>query len=141
MEIRTADESGVTVMSVSGRLDSVTSGALETEVTNRIAAGQTRLVLDLTALDYISSAGLRVFLIAARTLRGKGALGLAAPRDGPAVAFRWTPTLSVEREVGYRRRRERRLSAMASLLDVLPRIGRFRPICRRRRPRGVRHGV
>jgi len=80
VEIRTVDESGVTVMSVSGRLDSVTSGALDTEVKNRIAAGQTRLVLDLSALDYISSAGLRVFLIAARALRDKGALGLAAPQ-------------------------------------------------------------
>jgi stage II sporulation protein AA (anti-sigma F factor antagonist) len=80
VEIRTADVSGVTVMSVSGRLDSVTSGALDTEVKNRIAAGQTRLVLDLSALDYISSAGLRVVLSAARPLRDKGAVGLAAPR-------------------------------------------------------------
>ena len=84
MEIRTADESGVTVMSVSGRLDSVTSGALSTEVKNRIAAGWTWLVLDLSALDYISSAGLRVFLIAACTLRDKGALGPRAAADGPA---------------------------------------------------------
>lgn len=79
MEIRTAAESGVTVMTVIGRLDSVTSTALETEVKNRIAAGGTRLVFDLSALEYISSAGLRVFLIAARTLKDKGALALAAP--------------------------------------------------------------
>ena len=83
MEIRTADESGVTVMSVSGRLDSVTSGALDTEVKNRIAAGQTRLVLDLTALDYISSAGLRVFLIAARTFATRA-------RSGSRRRSRWS---------------------------------------------------
>ena len=43
------------------------------------------------------------------------------------VAFRLTPTLSVESEVGYRRDTTGRLSATASLLYDLPRIGRFMP--------------
>ena len=50
-----------------------------------------------------------------------------SPRVGAAVAFRLTPTLSVESEVGYRRDMAGRLSATASLLYDLPRIGRFRP--------------
>jgi opacity protein-like surface antigen len=50
-----------------------------------------------------------------------------SPRVGAAVAFRLTPTLSVESEVGYRHDMARRLSATASLLYDLPRIGRFRP--------------
>jgi opacity protein-like surface antigen len=50
-----------------------------------------------------------------------------SPRVGAAVAFRLTPTLSVESEVGYRRDTTGRLSAAASLLYDLPRFGRFRP--------------
>jgi hypothetical protein len=50
-----------------------------------------------------------------------------SPRVGAAVAFRLTPTLSVESEVGYCRDMTGRLSATASLLYDLPRIGRFRP--------------
>ena len=50
-----------------------------------------------------------------------------SPRVGAAVAFRLTPTLSVESEVGYRHDMTGRLSATASLLYDLPRIGRFRP--------------
>ena len=50
-----------------------------------------------------------------------------SPRVGAAVAFRLTPTLSVESEVGYRPDLTGRLSATASLLYDLPRIGRFKP--------------
>jgi anti-anti-sigma factor len=44
-----------------------------------VDAGSRRLVLDLTDLVYVSSAGIRVFLLAARQLRGRGTLLLAAP--------------------------------------------------------------
>lgn len=50
-----------------------------------------------------------------------------SPRVGAAVAFRLTPTLSVEGEVGYRHDTAGRLSSSASLLYDLPRIGRFMP--------------
>jgi opacity protein-like surface antigen len=50
-----------------------------------------------------------------------------SPRVGAAVAFRLTPTLSVESELGYCHDMTGRLSATASLLYDLPRIGRFRP--------------
>ena len=50
-----------------------------------------------------------------------------SPRVGAAVAFRLTPTLSVESEVGYCHDVASRLSATASLLYDLPGIGRLRP--------------
>ena len=50
-----------------------------------------------------------------------------SPRVGAAVAVRLTPTLSVESEVGYRHDMASRLSATASLLYDLPRIGRVMP--------------
>lgn len=48
-------------------------------------------------------------------------------RVGAAVAFRLTPNVSVESEVGYGRDTTGRLSAAASLLYDLPRIGRVKP--------------
>ncbi len=45
---------------VSGRLDTVTSPALEAELND--LDGVTELTIDLSGLDYISSSGLRVLL-------------------------------------------------------------------------------
>jgi len=81
VEIHTADDSGVLVVSVSGRLDSTTSPALDAEVRRQLAAQVTRIVFDLTGVDYISSAGLRVFMTAARDLRGRGRVALAGSRS------------------------------------------------------------
>jgi len=50
-----------------------------------------------------------------------------SPTVGAAVAFRLTPNFSVEGELGYCRDTTGRLSATASLLYDLPRIGRFNP--------------
>ena len=79
MEYRISDDRGVLVICVSGRLDSTTSGALEKEVRGQLQSGGARIVFDLSALEFISSAGLRVFLMAARLIQGKGSIALAAP--------------------------------------------------------------
>ena len=79
VEFRTVEDSGVLVIGVSGRLDSMTSPTLEQEVRRQLEAGHARIVFDLAALQYISSAGLRVIILAAREIRGKGAVALAAP--------------------------------------------------------------
>jgi len=57
------------VLAPQGRLDSVTSSELERHVAARLDAGERRLVLDLAAVEYISSAGLRVLLVAAKRLK------------------------------------------------------------------------
>ncbi len=60
-----------------GRLDSSSSPELERVVTEQLEAGTQRVVFDLSALDYISSAGLRVVLLAGKKLRASKRL---APR-------------------------------------------------------------
>lgn len=45
-----------------GRLDAVTVPALEAVLTEHLAAGHTRLVLDLSQVSYMSSSGLRALL-------------------------------------------------------------------------------
>lgn len=55
-----------------GRIDHVAAAPLEKELTpllQRAGAGQGALVLDLSGVEYISSVGLRVLMIAAKSMR------------------------------------------------------------------------
>jgi len=52
------------VIQIEGRIDTTNFNVFEKEVTDIIEAGGTQIVLNCSGLDYISSSGLRVFLIA-----------------------------------------------------------------------------
>ena len=54
-----------------GRLDTTTAPELEKELKASLD-GMTALIIDMTALDYISSAGLRVLLSAQKTMNKQG---------------------------------------------------------------------
>ena len=54
-----------------GRLDTTTAPQLEAEFKQSIA-GVTKLVLDFAALEYLSSAGLRVLLAAQKVMNKQG---------------------------------------------------------------------
>jgi anti-sigma B factor antagonist len=58
-------------VAVAGRLDTITAPELETSLRESYA-GVTNLVLDFAALDYVSSAGLRVILQAQKTMNKQG---------------------------------------------------------------------
>ncbi|HVR29543.1 MAG TPA: STAS domain-containing protein [Thermoanaerobaculia bacterium] len=68
---------------VSGRLDMSSAHQLEDELEALFAGGDRRIALDATGLDYLSSAGLRSILVAARKLREEGGslvvIGLTGP--------------------------------------------------------------
>jgi anti-anti-sigma factor len=68
MKISTKEENGVTVLQVSGRLDAVSAEAFGTECRPCLAA-ERQIVLDLSALEYISSAGIRAILLVAKELK------------------------------------------------------------------------
>ncbi|MCX6891210.1 MAG: STAS domain-containing protein [Verrucomicrobiota bacterium] len=59
-------EGGVGVCRIEGRLDAHGAVAMETYAQQRIGAGEARLVLDLTGVDYVSSAGLRCLMVTAK---------------------------------------------------------------------------
>ena len=60
-------------LALEGRLDTMTSPDLEAEL-NKSLAGVDSLTLDLSKLDYISSAGLRVLLSAHKLMSARGGL-------------------------------------------------------------------
>ncbi len=66
------DGSNLTVV-LEGRLDTTTSPQLEEELKPALE-GVTELVFDLTDLQYISSAGLRVLLSAQKTMNKQGSM-------------------------------------------------------------------
>jgi anti-sigma B factor antagonist len=88
MDIVESTANGVVVLGVRGRLDAGNADALEGRLLARIDAGETRLVIDCAGLDYISSAGLRVLLVAAKRLRARsGAIAVAALKDDIKEVF------------------------------------------------------
>ena len=75
MDISTRTQNGVTLVGFTGSLDSNTSPQAQQALDGILAAGARKMVVDCTALDYISSAGLRVLLGMAKRLSGAGGGG------------------------------------------------------------------
>ena len=69
MEIRILPRSGWVLVAVSGRLDMTSAGTLEHKLETVIASGQHRVAIELGQLDYLSSAGLRALMVAAKRLQ------------------------------------------------------------------------
>lgn len=62
MDIKVEKESNVTKISLSGRLDTNTSGDFENTLNDIFEKGNYNILVDLKDLEYVSSSGLRVFL-------------------------------------------------------------------------------
>lgn len=68
-------QNDITILGLCGRMDSVTAQIVEQRMLSLIEGGNHHLVVDCAQLAYISSAGLRVFLMAAkRVTQAKGKL-------------------------------------------------------------------
>lgn len=91
MELKTRKEKNATVVSIKGRMDSISSPEFEKELSELMAEGQINLIIDFGELDYISSAGLRSILAAAKKLENKeGKLLLSALKDMVKEVFEIT---------------------------------------------------
>ena len=71
MNIVKTQEAEKLTIALEGRLDTVTAPQLEGELRSAVD-GVTELVFDLAALDYVSSAGLRVLLAAQKVMNKQG---------------------------------------------------------------------
>jgi len=71
MEIKTKKEGDIVIVSVSGRMGEISAPEFEERMKELIGGGETRFVIDLEGLEYISSAGLRALLATAQSLKEK----------------------------------------------------------------------
>lgn len=72
MDIQTKTNDSVLDVALSGRLDTATSPELDAVLQKEITPAVRQLNIDLAALDYISSAGLRVLLAAQKKMNAAG---------------------------------------------------------------------
>ena len=72
MEIKAEKQGLVNVAAISGSLDTLTSPQLTEYFSQELGSGSINMVIDLTGLDYTSSAGLRVLLSTTKETRQKG---------------------------------------------------------------------
>jgi anti-anti-sigma factor len=75
---------GVTKVNLTGRLDIGGSQEIEAQF-NALASAQRAIIVDLTQVDFVSSLGLRLLIVGARTVRRLG---------GRMILFR--PLIAVE---------------------------------------------
>ncbi len=88
MDIEQQRQADVLVIAPSGRIDSNSSDPLQVAVIGALEGGTRRLVIDFARVDYISSAGLRVMLVAAKRLGGgQGTLVLCGLQEPVRQVF------------------------------------------------------
>jgi len=88
VNIKVIKKDKVTVVMLEGRLDSTNSGELEKKMLSLLETGEKNFLVDFSALDYISSAGLRVMLMAAKKSKTAGGkVILAALTDNVKEVF------------------------------------------------------
>lgn len=82
MQISEARKGSVLVVSITERVDSVTSPELERHLAGLAQAGERTVLVHCGGLNYISSAGLRVFLSTAKKLKAAGGKLLLCSLNG-----------------------------------------------------------
>ncbi|MEO5373214.1 MAG: STAS domain-containing protein [Alphaproteobacteria bacterium] len=89
MEVTMSSNGPVLLVTIKGRLDGNTSPGLERDLLGRIQAGETTIVMDFADVDYVSSAGLRVMMVAAKRVRAAhGSVVLCAINDNVLEVLR-----------------------------------------------------
>ncbi|HHT9110878.1 MAG TPA: STAS domain-containing protein [Candidatus Brocadiaceae bacterium] len=79
MKISEENWGSFVILDIDGQLNAITCNELEKRLNTLIDQGEKQFLLNFTGLDYISSAGLRVLLVAAKKLKaGNGKIVLAS---------------------------------------------------------------
>ena len=71
MDVRVSMYNECSIVHLNGRLDTITASAFESKILSCIVP-KARLVVECSGLDYISSSGLRVFLVAQKKISETG---------------------------------------------------------------------
>jgi anti-sigma B factor antagonist len=72
MEITEKSEERGLLLVLAGKLDGNSSPPTQERLLNVIERGERKVLLDLAGVDYVNSAGLRVFMMAAKKIKSVG---------------------------------------------------------------------
>ena len=89
MELEKKYEGTTLTVALSGKLDSESAPKLDAELASSLG-GITELILDMTELSYISSAGLRTLLTAQQKMNRQGRMAIVGARESIKDVFRIT---------------------------------------------------
>ncbi|MBD5546663.1 MAG: STAS domain-containing protein [Lachnospiraceae bacterium] len=89
MTIEKKQEGTTLTVRLGGRLDTTTAPELEAVFKNSLD-GVEELTIDMAALDYLSSAGLRILLVAQKTMNKQGSMKVANVNDTVMEIFEVT---------------------------------------------------
>jgi anti-anti-sigma factor len=71
MQLTARQEKDATIVTAQGRIDGVTAPEFENYLSDFISQGRRAFIIDLSALEYISSAGLRSILATGKKLKAE----------------------------------------------------------------------
>ncbi|MDD5630361.1 MAG: STAS domain-containing protein [Elusimicrobia bacterium] len=96
MDIAVRKAGSAVVVSVSGRIDAVTAPEFESRFAEILGQGDTRFIMELSGLEYISSVGLRAMLSAAKRVgQLPGKLAFIGLQGYPREVFQMAGFLSI----------------------------------------------
>ncbi len=96
MQITTTIQDEVTVMAVAGSMDATTVTEFDAQWKKLLDEGTTKLVVEMSEVNYISSAGLRGVLMLAKVAKTKNVvLAFAGMRDMVADMFKLSGFLTI----------------------------------------------
>lgn len=72
MELTQQKEGSTTIVSIKGRLDTTNYSDFDKELSALVSAGEKNILVDCVEMDYISSSGLRVFLVYLKKMKAEG---------------------------------------------------------------------
>ncbi len=80
--VEVEESEGKYILRVSGRIDAATAPLLERKIEEQMEAKHLRLLLDLSGVDYLSSAGMRLLLAATKKMKAReGVLAMSGIVD------------------------------------------------------------
>jgi anti-anti-sigma factor len=96
VEIIRSEKCGVNCFAIEGRLDAVTVTELEETLFPFLDTNKANVLINLDDLDYISSAGLRVFLLAVKKVKAQdGKIVFCSLSENVKEVFEITGLLSI----------------------------------------------
>ena len=101
MQITVTRQDNVLIAVLTGRMDAMTTVEFDRWFAEQLTIGETRFVLDMQGLEYISSAGLRSLLAAAKQIKAKnGSLQLCQLGGTVEEVFRISGFLAIFKTFG-----------------------------------------